>query len=148
MWKVLCMWTKSLEDKTISFADCCNERFEVRDDIKSYLRQIAVVNVCKEHGKGTNIQEEIDAKIADAINQYYKYVQDEIAIVNPDVVVCCGTYHFIRGQYNSPEMVLPSGARCFSSDGRTYVEMMHPASRMGYREMFAYFKEVRSALKC
>ena len=145
MWKVLCMWAMIMENPQTTFSDCCNNKFEVKDSIRSYLNRIAVVNVCKEHGKGTNSQEEIDAKIASAVNKYYDFVKEEIDIIDPGIVVCCGTFPFVEDQYGFEDKALPSGAKYFFYKGIPYLEMMHPASRMGYREMFAYFKEVYSA---
>ena len=145
MWKVLCMWAMLIENPKLTFSDCCNSKFEVEDSIRSHLNRIAVVNVCKEHGKGTNTQKEIDAKIAIAVSKYYDSVKEEIDIIAPGLVVCCGTYPFVEGQYDSKSKTLPSGAKYFFHKGIPYLEMMHPASRTGYREMFAYFKEVYSA---
>ena len=145
MWKVLCMWAMIMENPKITFSDCCNSKFDVKDSIRSYLNRIAVVNICKEHGKGTNSQEEIDAKIASAVNKYYNFVREEIDIIDPSLVVCCGTYPFVVDQYDFEDKTLPSGAKYFFHKDIPYLEMMHPACRMGYREMFAYFKEVYSA---
>ena len=108
---------------------------------------MAVVNICKEHGKGVNEQEEIDAKIADAVSNYYEFVQKEIDIIAPEIVICCGTYPFIQKCYQVEDRVLPSGARYFIDGGKIYLEMPHPAIRISYQIMFAYFKEVLEKLE-
>ena len=120
---------------------------ELQDSLKLYLNRIAIVNVCKEHGKGTNTQEEIDAKIAGAVHRYYDFVKEEIDIIEPALVVCCGTYPFIQNEYNEENKICSSGAKHFFNKDRLYIEMMHPASRLSYPVLFAYFKEVLSEFK-
>jgi len=148
MWKVLCMWKRITEDPNISFKDCCDEKFEIDMSMCKYLKKIAVVNLAKEHGKGVNNQDELNNKLAKAVKQYYDYTQKELDIIEPDIVVCCGTYYHIRDQYeNCDEITLPSGAKYFTNDKTKFVEMYHPGSYTGYPVLFAYFKEVYSNLK-
>ena len=149
MWKVICMWAKIMEDSSIRFLDCCDDNFEIKNSIRKYLKKIAVVNVSKEHGKGVNDQDELSAKLSKSLEQYYDYTKKELDIIEPDIVICCGTYHQILNQYHKPnrelcDKVLPSGARFFNQDGKIFLEMCHPGSYVSYQTLFAYFKEVYS----
>ena len=147
MWKVICMWSRIAENPDCRFTDCCDDKFDVDDSIREYLKKIAVVNLSKEHGKGINDQDELSVKLAKSVERYYHFTKREIDIIDPDIVICCGTYHYVLGSYNVKDKVLPSGARCFEADGKLFVEMYHPASYISYPALFAYFKEVYLDLK-
>lgn len=144
MWKVICMWTKILENPALRYSECCINGTDIDDSIKEYLKKIAVVNVCKEHGNGVNEHEEIDAKVAGAVEWYYDYTKKELDIIDPELVICCGTYPFIKKAYSVCDKTLPSGARYFIKDSKIFLEMCHPANRLRYSMLFAYFKEVYS----
>ena len=96
--------------------------------------------------KGVNDQDELSVKLSRAVDLYYHFTKKELDIIDPDIVVCCGTYYHILRQYGAIEEVLPSGARCFSANGKIFVEMCHPGSYISYPVLFAYFKEVYSDL--
>ena len=128
MWKVLCLWTKIAENPDSCFLDCCNEDMEIYDSVRKYLKKIAVVNLSKEHGKGVNNQDELTAKLSRSVRRYYNYTNKELDVIDPEIVICCGTYHHIIDEYNVKDKVLPSGARYFSANGKIFVEMCHPGS--------------------
>ena len=144
MWKVICMWAKITENPCARFADCCNDELDIKDSLREYLKKIAVVNISKEHGKGVNNQDELNAKLSKSVKQYYDYTRKEINTIDPSIVICCGTYHHILDEYGVYDKKLPSGARYFNADGKIFLEMYHPGSYISYSALFAYFKEVYS----
>ena len=146
MWKVLCMWTKIIKEPEVRYSDCCDKNNKPKASMCEYLKNIAVVNLSKEHGKGTNKQSELDAKISDSMRDYYGYTTNELDIIDPVLVVCCGTYHYLLEKYGVYDKVLPSGARYFTKDSKIFLEMPHPGIRISYPVLFAYFKEVYSDL--
>ncbi|MBR5479391.1 MAG: hypothetical protein IKU84_04370 [Clostridia bacterium] len=144
MWKVLCMWIKLMSKPDTRFAECLIDG-EIDDSIAEYLSKVAVVNLSKEHGTGRNDQGVLYEKLTASVRDYYEYTQKEIDIIAPELVVCCGTYHYIKEAHNVCDKSLPSGARYFVHCGRIYLEMCHPGRLlMGYKELFAYFREVYS----
>lgn len=144
MWKVLCMWAKITENPNTRFSDCCDDKFDIKDSLREYLKRFSVVNLSKEHGKGVNNQDELNAKLSKSVRNYYDYTRKEINIIDPSIVICCGTYHQILDEYEVYDKILPSGARYFNADGKIFLEMYHPGSYMSYSMLFAYFKEVYS----
>lgn len=55
---------------------------------KKILREVAYMNLNKRGGGAS-----VDWKIFnDYIEKYKEYIKEEIAIINPDIIVCCGTY--------------------------------------------------------
>ena len=144
MWKVLCMWAKIMENPDIRFEDCCTDKGDINDEIRAYLSQIAVVNLSKEHGKDVNNQDELNAKLVSSVKKYYDFTRREIRVINPSIVVCCGTYYQIKDEYGVYDNVTPSGVRYFRGDGTIYLEMCHPAAYISYQMLFAFFKEVYS----
>ena len=144
MWKVICMWAKIAENPNARYSDCCDDNRDIKDSLRKYLEKIAVVNVSKEHGKGVNNQDELNSKLNKSVKEYYDYTREEINIIDPSIVICCGTYHHILDEYGVYDKTLPSGARYFNADGRIFLEMCHPGSNISYPALFAYFKEVFS----
>ena len=58
------------------------------DSTKEILREVAYMNLNKRGGGAS-----VDWKIFNAyIEKYKEYIKKEIAIIKPDIIVCCGTY--------------------------------------------------------
>lgn len=58
------------------------------DSTKEILREVAYMNLNKRGGGAS-----VDWKIFnDYIKEYKEYIKKEIAIIKPDIIVCCGTY--------------------------------------------------------
>ena len=67
--------------------------------MRKYLLNTAVVNIKKTAGKGVN-NKDYHKQLENAVNAYYKIIKDQISIIKPDVVVCGGTFDYIKDRYN------------------------------------------------
>ena len=146
MWRNICMWMKIIEDPTFTLEQCWTEEkgFDV-DEMRSYLLHIATVNIKKSAGKGIN-NETYDPALKRAVKTYYSLIKDEIALIKPNLVVCGGTFTYIKDEYNATLETLPNGRRFFIYDGSIYLEYWHPAARFGYEKHFNRFKETYAEL--
>ena len=157
MYRVVSMWTKLLEEKSEEcwLQDCYTENFVFDvEKMRKYLKYISVINIRKENGKGQSNPLELEESVK---NYYEKIVNEEIKLVNPELIVCCGTFDYITlknsflgRKIESKEikiMRLHSGERYFKYENRVYLEMEHPAARLGYSSLFSRFKEAVNALQ-
>lgn len=102
------------------------------------LQQIAYMNLNK-RGGGSSVDWKVLNKY---VNAYKKYIRDEIRMLQPDVIVCCGTYWPLID--NVLDLYKPNGVKQWQSgderdlridteiDGHkcTIINMYHPSSRM------------------
>jgi len=150
-YRVICMWTKILEEKEHEcwLEDCFDNNFKYDTEImRKYLNYIAVINICKENGTG----ESVSSKLEKSIKNYYScVVNEQIKLINPRLVVCCGTFDYITktkdsffyNKINEREITinrLRSGERYFNYENRIYLEMVHPAAYYDYCSMFSRFQ--------
>lgn len=145
MWRIACMWTGVINGNFKNYSDYTNYKDE---NLREFLSKIAVINIRKEAGVGINEDKiSYDDKLKNAVDTYYDKTEEEINIISPDIVICGGTYDFIKSQYkNRKEIELSSGSNCFRVGNRIFLKMYHPAYRVSPSVLFAYFKEVYSSL--
>jgi hypothetical protein len=62
------------------------------EKMRKYLKYISVINIRKENGKGQSNPLELEESVK---NYYEKIVNEEIKLVNPELIVCCGTFDYI-----------------------------------------------------
>lgn len=147
MWRYMCMWVRIIEDPNFGLADCWNNinGFDV-DSMRGYLSHVATVNIKKSAGKGTN-DETYDPALKRAVKLYYDLIKAEISLINPNLVICGGTFDYIKGQYDVNERRLPNGRHYFVYDNCVYLEYWHPDARFGYEKHFERFKETYCQLQ-
>lgn len=155
-WRNVCRWAKIIEKPQCAELDCYENGDYNVEEMRKYLNNIAVINIKKTFGKGVNEnKEEYSLELVDAIESYYGLVEDEIEMINPNLVVCGGTFEYILPCYYPDKKerkdsvkILSSGARYFmDKKGRTFLEFDHPGSRTSPKILFAYFKETYNAWK-
>lgn len=146
MWRYMCMWVRIIEDPSFKLEQCWNnsDGFDV-DAMRGYLTHIATVNIKKSAGKGTNDETYVPA-LTRAVEHYYDLIKAEIALIQPNLVVCGDTFDYVKGQYDVEVKKLSNGRRYFVYDNSVYLEYWHPSARFGYEKHFKRFKETYSAL--
>ena len=138
----------------------------IQNDIKSdgieILKQVAYMNINKRGGGST-----VDWKILNEYaHKYKKQIMQEICILKPDIIVCCGTYWTfvdnICGLYKANEKAMwePHDKRDFVLEDKIEIEngdkceclifnMYHPSARMkteNYIERFKQLWEVQMSI--
>lgn len=154
-WRNVCRWSKLIAEPGSNEADCWNKNgdFDI-ENMRKYLNRIAVVNIKKTFGKGVNENRaEYSIELVDAVTSYYPLVKEEIDLINPQIIVCGGTFDYILPMYfsskkdrNATVHRLSSGARYFIDRNRIYLDFDHPGSRTSPKILFAYFKETINSM--
>lgn len=101
------------------------------------LSSIAITNLKKSGGGGSSNMDEFLLQAEYAKELWMK----EIELMNPDVVVCCGTFSVVKSVIGFQTEVCDSGALYGDALGTRFVEFMHPMYRVSPKVIYAYFKE-------
>lgn len=147
MWRYMCMWMRIIEDPNFTLDQCWDKThgFDV-DCMRRYLTHFATVNIKKSAGKGTNDKTYAPA-LKRAVEHYYGLVKKEIALINPNLVICGDTFDYIKDKYDADIKKLPNGRRYFICEDCVYLEYWHPSARFGYEKHFSRFQETYTELK-
>lgn len=132
------------------------DALKAKDD-KEILSEVAYMNLNKRGGGAS-----VDWKIFnDYIEKYKEYIKEEIAIINPDIIVCCGTYwplvDNICGLYKEGREKNwdPRDIKDFCYDGAkitnenkevicvaTVINMYHPSARISKEKYIKRFEGI------
>ncbi|MGB8656422.1 MAG: hypothetical protein WCE90_01390 [Candidatus Zixiibacteriota bacterium] len=82
----------------------------------------AVVNIKKLVG-GSQANE---IELIEAINRHPDFIKEELEIIQPDIIVCCGVFHLIKDLFTGMEPKGPDG-RIFRQGNVTWVDFIHPS---------------------
>ena len=146
-WQEICYWVEAYNNPNAKYVDSklCGGN----------LLGNALVNIKKIAGPSSS-DPEVFEKILSS-DEYKKLIRDEIAEINPNIVVCCGTYNWAKVLYaihKNDDKDLKCGYKYFKTninDKLTYfLEYMHPSQRGAakkYALQFAVAKEVFGELK-
>jgi len=119
MWYNIGRWALLLQSPGISIEDIMH----VKDEAIHTLGSIAFTNINKVRGKNSIGKEYQELARADIVK---KLIQEEVAIIKPKVIVCCGTWHQVAP-------ILPK------YEGKIF-DMPHPGARKSTREMLQELK--------
>lgn len=146
MWRYMCVWMRIIEDPNFSLEQCWKEKtgFDT-DGMRKYLLHMATVNIKKSAGKGTN-DKSYETALKKAVANYYDLIKAEISLIKPNLIICGGTFTYIKDQYDVKPETLPNGRRFFTFDDCIYLEYWHPSARFGYEKHFERFKETYTEL--
>lgn len=146
-WQEICYWIEAYRNPTAKFLDSrlCGGN----------LLGNALMNIKKIAGPSSSNPEVFERILCS--DEYKKLICDEIAEINPNIVVCCGTYDWAKKLYSissNDEVNLQCGYKYFKTtinDKMNYfLEYMHPSQRGAakkYALHFAVAKEVFGELK-
>lgn len=138
MWKNVSRWSICVQNPEISYN-------EINDNyLYEGLKIFATTNLKKSGGKGQSNYGEV---YEHAILNKEEWTE-EINIMNPELIVCAGTFDIVKDIYEVGNNILvcKSGARYFVLSKRIYLDFVHPAYQVSDKLMFAYFKETFKCL--
>ena len=145
VWPILAYWTEAHKDVNKKFSECISkyELNDVKDIDYSILSNTAIVNIKKTSGKSIS-EDEI---LKNAVKHYGDLIKKEIEIIDPRIVMCCGTFEYAKTIYNADIIEdLYCGAKFFKrqiKDKEVYfIEFVHPSCRVTKAATFAYAKAV------
>lgn len=106
------------------------------------LLSIATTNLKKTGGAGQSNPEEI--KEHARLNKVLW--MKEIEIMNPDIVICGGTFSIIQEILGFEVTECDSGANIGKYEDRIFIDFNHPMYRISPKLFYAYFKETMQTL--
>ena len=144
-WPNICLWIEALKHSDVTYSDCVDENGNfLTKKLQKNLLDVSIVNIKKTAGGGSSNYDEI----LSAAKSYGHVIQEEIRIINPELIICGGTFDFAKMIYKveSAEIKsLPSGAQYFIVDNIIILQFVHPMWFSVNRNiLFAYAKSVFS----
>lgn len=112
------------------------------DNITEGLLSIATTNLKKSGGSYESNEVEIREHARINKNLWMK----EIEIINPDLVICGGTFSIVKELLGFEITKCDSGADVGKALNTTFVEFYHPMYRVSPKLLYAYFKETMKTL--
>ena len=142
-WPNACLWLELLKNPNTTYASCITENEEFDQSRLRYnMLAVSIINLKKTPGRGSSNHDEI----LNAIDYGAQMIKEEIDIVDPQLIICGGTFHYAVRLFNvskDEQKMLPSGAHYFVVDKRVYVEFVHPIwYSVNRRILFSYAKSV------
>lgn len=107
------------------------------------LFDIAITNLKKSGGGGSSDMADILSYAKHSSELWTK----EIKLINPDIVVCCGTFSIVKEVLDLQTEVCESGALYGDAFGTRFVEFVHPVYRISPRIVYAYLKETMNSFR-
>lgn len=136
-WDNVARWVEGIErlDEEIPWSELSKNSKSNQQRREEQLKKICVVNVKKKPGKETSVWEEIEAAgEADA-----EFLKKQIAIYEPEIIVCCGT-DAIYSKYlaeNKIKWKMTRRGIWYAQDGRRIViAYLHPNARLANNFMY------------
>jgi len=117
--------------------------FSIHTQRQDYLKSIAVMNIKKSGGAGTNKWDELE----DAVRSSRSFILDEIGIIAPDVIVAGGTGWLIPKIFTEPgsleEVTLSTGVMCqkLGNENCYILHYYHPQARYPHNLMYMALME-------
>ncbi|KGX91278.1 hypothetical protein [Pontibacillus marinus] len=135
IWRNVGMWVYGAQ---FNFPPYQNAKKHVGDGI----RYVATTNLKKSGGSGSSNMDEIWEHARD--NQMLW--REEIKIINPDIVVCGGTFSVVKDILGLESEWTSSGAQIGHALDTIFIDFYHPAYRVSPRLLYPYFKETVQSL--
>lgn len=127
-WANVIRWTFGLTEPIYTY----HPKLHDFGSLRSGLRRCAVLNLKKTRGGADADMEQVGKAAAD--NR--EWIKREIAIIDPDIIICCGTYDIVKWRVfdpNIPDHILKSGNICFTGKCPVkeylFVSHYHPNNR-------------------
>jgi hypothetical protein len=140
IWRRVGEWSFGLEQGFPSYRSIVGHMDTA--NITSGLLNIATTNLKKSGGSGESDYEMIKKHALAEVELWTK----EIEMIQPDVVICGGTFSIVREILGFDYQVCGSGA-CYGKALNTiFVDFYHPQYRISPKVLYAYFKETMREL--
>lgn len=134
LWKIVGIWSSSINH---NFPPYKTATYMLESVIYDGLCQIATTNLKKTSGKGTSNYDEI---VMYARRDKKLWIE-EIKIIDPDIVICGGTFNIIKDILEFEANECDNGAQYGIYDGRVFIEMPHPRARVNKNILYSYYRE-------
>ena len=135
-WGLGSRWARGLTEGFLSWQETTDMDYSKPEVRRPYLRRIASVNLKKTGGGGSTPQGSLRSVVEDSQD----FLRRQIAIIAPDIVVCCGTGNEFK------EILYPSGDWQPSSNGVRWsrqegedwlaIEYCHPQARFPHNFLY------------
>ena len=139
IWETVGYWSCCLIggcQPYVNMKHAANDSF-CRSGLNDGLKSIATTNLKKSCGKGTSNYDEI---LEYAVRDKDLLLQ-EIDIMNPEIVICGGTFSIISEMFGFECHECRTGAKFACFRERVYIEMPHPKARVAKQIVYAYFRD-------
>ncbi|PIC86116.1 hypothetical protein CSV72_09880 [Sporosarcina sp. P20a] len=131
---ILGLWSSSMQQGFPSYNSILERK---EKNIAEGLSSLAITNLKKSGGKGSSNMADVKSYAIVSKELWIK----EIELINPDIVLCCGTFSIVREILDFQTEVCESGALYGDAFGTRFVEFTHPMYRISPKINYAYFKE-------
>lgn len=144
IWRRIGMYSYGLQNEYENFKNITSTFLDgVNANVAEGLQYIATSNLKKCGGAGSSNYEVIKSY---AIRDKELWIQ-EVKIMNPDVVMCGGTFSIVQEILEFSKEVSPSGAEFGKALGTVFVDFPHPMYQISPKIYYAYFAETMRELK-
>jgi len=136
-WRNINMWSYVLKQAINGNPVTFEGAYERKEDVVGH---VAYVNLKKyaQHRSVAN-----DADIAAYVQRDWPFIDRQISLIGPDVLMCGGTFKYISGKLG----VVQLGDRLYKAGGTIVVDFHHPAYwQPGYQANFDYLCQILSKL--
>jgi len=132
-WPFVAMWAYGLKNVKASRIP----EFAVANDPRNYkpaLESSAVMNLKKLTGVGSSIREEL----LEATKDDKDFINEELGIIQPDIIVCGGTFDIVNKIIQRDGLEHPIGPdrKCFLSGKTLWIRFWHPSARYPHDMMY------------
>jgi len=140
-WKPIGIWAYGLQKLVVDYVPPLADAYRYYG---TACRSSAIVNLKKLSGVGRADSQEIEQ----AAQRDRDFLAREIEIIDPDVIVCCGTFKTARVVFPGlgDAKTVDDYRRCAELDGRTWINYCHPAAHyprdMTYYGLVAAYQQV------
>ena len=141
-WNNITRWTIGIYQPDTAWSEIEKINFD-NETRKEILKKICVVNVKKESGKGSSNNKEL----ATAVERDKDRLKKQLAIYEPDFILCCGTGWLYEKIYEFDNAIWKStsnGIKFFRSDKTVVIAYSHPQKRATKRSLY---EELTDAVK-
>ena len=120
-WAPICYWAFGLQQLTTVHIPTFVEA-KKPENFQTACNSSAVVNLKKL--TGTNQSD--DSELKKAADRDLDYIKEELEIIQPEIIVCCGTFHLVKDLFTGMEPKGPDG--CIYRRGDViWIDFIHPS---------------------
>ena len=120
-WQLLGIWSYGLQQLTTACTPIFTEPKKT-ENWQFACRSSAVINLKKLTGKNHSN----DSELQTAGNRDIAYINEELEIIQPDIVVCCGIFHLVKDLFTGMEPKGPDG-RIYQRGDVIWIDFIHPS---------------------
>lgn len=137
IWHTVGIWSFALQNGFPAY-----QTLKLKHNVRDGLYEIATTNLKKSGGGGTSDFHEIREHAQKNKELWVR----EIEIIQPDVVICGGTFDIIQDILGFETTTCDSGAKIGKAVNTTFIDFYHPMYRISPKILYAYFKETMQSL--